>query len=183
MNSIYFIIAVVVIFVLLSLLLALIFSRRNRTKKLHSQFGTEYDHTVEAMGSKKKAQTELESRQNHVKTLNIRPLSMQERSRYMSDWTAIQAKFVDEPGQSIINADHLIMEVLQLLNYPISDFEQRAADVSVVYPEVVSNYRAAHAIAIKSEQKLANTEELRKAMIHYRSLFTELLGKESEAVG
>jgi len=130
------------------------------------------------MGGEKKAQTELEERRKHVEALDIRPLSLSERERYLADWTAVQSKFVDEPGQAIVDADRLIMQVMQTRAYPVSDFEQRAADISVNYPALVSNFRAAREIAVKNEQQQANTEELRQAMIHYRSLFEELLGTE-----
>jgi hypothetical protein len=113
--------------------------------------------------------------------LNIRPLSISERERYLADWTAVQAKFVDQPGQAIVEAGHLIMEVMRIRAYPVSDFEQRAADISVNYPALVSNYRAAREIAIKNEHHQADTEELRQAMIYYRSLFDELLKTETVA--
>jgi hypothetical protein len=181
-NSPYFIIIVVLVLVFLGAILGLVFARRRRAKRLQDQFGSEYDHTVEAMGSKKKGQKELDNRQKHVKTLNIRPLTVSESERYRADWTAVQARFVDEPGQAIESADRLIMEVMQLRGYPVSDFEQRASDVSVQYPKLVSNYRAARAIAVKNEQNEADTEELRQATILYRSLFKELLVTE-EVVG
>ena len=178
MNITYMLIIVVSILVVLGIILGLAFSSRNRSERLHDQFGTEYNHTVETLGDEKKAQTELEERQKHVKALEIRPLSDKEREHYQSDWAAVQSKFVDEPGQAIGDADRLIMEVMQLRNYPLSDFEQRAADVSVSYPKLVSNYRAAREIALKNDQLQANTEELRQAMIYYRSLFEELLETE-----
>ncbi|HET6846130.1 MAG TPA: hypothetical protein VFH29_04810, partial [Anaerolineales bacterium] len=112
----------------------------------------------------------------------IRPLSPAERERYAADWKSVQAKFVDEPGQATKEADRLIMEVMQLRAYPISDFEQRAADVSIQYPSLVAHYRAARVIALKNEQKHAGTEDLRQAMIHYRSLFDELLKSEDVLV-
>jgi hypothetical protein len=124
----------------------------------------------------------LDERQKHVEGLNIQPLSVAERERYLENWAAIQSNFVDEPGQAIINADRLIMEVMQIRAYPVSDFEQRAADISVNYPALVSNYRAEREIAVKNEQHQANTEELRQAMIYYRSLFEELLGTEAGEV-
>jgi hypothetical protein len=127
------------------------------------------------MGDEKKAQTELNERQKHVEALDIRPLSVSERERYLTDWTAVQSKFVDDPGQAIADAGRLIIEVMQLRAYPISDFEQRAADISVNYPALVSNYRAAREIAIKNERQQADTEELRQAMVYYRSLYEELL--------
>jgi len=181
MNPTYIIIAVVLVLVVFGAILAPIFARRKRSERFQKQYGTEYDRTVQTAGGEKKAQTELNERRKHVETLNIRPLSANERERYTADWTAVQAKFVDQPGQATVEADRLIMEVMQLRDYPVSDFEQRAADVSVQYPALVSNYRAAREIAIKNEQHHAGTEDLRQAMIHYRSLFDELLKAEGVA--
>jgi hypothetical protein len=181
MDTTYMIIiAAVLVILIVGVILAPIFMRRNRSKEIQEQFGAEYDHTVEALGDKKKALTELEERQKHVKSLNIRPLSDTEHERYTADWAAVQSKFVDEPGSAIEAADRLIMEVMQMRAYPVSDFEQRASDISVSYPDLVSNYRAARDIALKNEQGQANTEELRQAMIYYLSLFDELLESESE---
>jgi hypothetical protein len=182
MNTTYTIIAVVVVLVIIGLILGQVFSRRKRSERLHDQFGSEYDHTVEAMGDEKKAQTELDARQKHIKGLDIRELSVTEREHYLADWAEVQSKFVDEPGQAIVDADRLIIEVMQLRAYPVSDFDQRAADISVQYPDLVSNYRAAREIALKNKQGQASTEELRQAMIHYRSLFKELLGTETDVV-
>ena len=180
MNTTYIIIiAVVLVLVIAGALLGSVFARRKRSERLHNQFGPEYDRTVQTMGNEKKAQTELDERQKHVRALDIRPLSVSERERYLADWTAVQSKFVDEPGQAIVDADRLIIEVMQVRAYPVSDFEQRAADISVNYPALVSNYRAAREIAIKNEQHQADTEELRQAMVYYRSLFDELLGTET----
>jgi len=179
MNMTYpIIIAVVLTLLVVGVILALNFSRRNRSERLQDKFGTEYSHTVESLGDEKKAQTALEERQKHVKALDIRSLSNIERERYLADWALVQSEFVDEPGQAIVDADHLIMEVMQLRAYPVSDFEQRAADVSVSYPALVSNYRAARVIALKNEQRQADTEELRQAMLYYHSLFEELLETE-----
>ena len=182
MNTTYIIITVVLVLVIIGTILGLVFARRRRSERLHEHFGPEYDRTVQTMGDEKKAQTELNERQKYVEALDIRPLSVSERERYLADWTAVQSKFVDEPGQAITDADRLIKEVMQLRAYPVSDFEQRAADISVNYPALVSNYRAAREIALKNEQHQADTEELRQAMIYYRSLFDELLGTEA-AVG
>ena len=179
MNTRDVTILVLLVLVIVCAILVVVSARRRRSKRLHDQLGPEYDHTVQAMGSEKKAQTELEERRKRVEALDIRPLSASERERYLTDWTAVQSKFVDEPGQAIMDADRLIMQVMQTRNYPLADFEQRAADISVNYPALVSNYRAAREIAVKNEQHQADTEELRQAMIHYRSLFEELLGTES----
>ena len=179
MSPTYILIAVVLIVVIMGIILGPRFARRNRSDKYKDKFGPEYGHTVESMGSDKKAQTEMDNRQKHIDTLNIRSLSFRERERYLADWTAVQAKFVEQPGQATVEADHLIMEVMQLREYPISDFEQRAADISVNYPALVTNYRAARAIAEKNKLHQASTEELRQAMIYYRSLFDELLKSET----
>jgi len=181
-DSIYFILGVVGVLVLIGAIIGLGFARRKRTERLHEQYGPEYDHTVETLGTEKKAQAELDERQKHVKALEIHPLTVDERDRYLTEWKAVQSKFVDEPGKAIVDADRLIMEVMQLRAYPVADFDQRAADISVNYPALVTNYRAARVIAIKNEQNLANTEELRQAMIYYRSLFEELLDLEAVAV-
>jgi len=176
------IVTVVLILVILGVILGLVFARRGRSKKLRDHFGSEYEHTVEVLGDEKKAQLELEERQKHVGALDIHPLSASEHKRYLADWAAVQSKFVDEPGQAIVDADGLIMEVMQLRAYPLSDFEQRAADISVSYPALVSNYRAAREIALKNKQHQVDTEELRRAMIHYRSLFEELVVTEATVV-
>jgi hypothetical protein len=182
-NTVYIIIAIVLVLAIIGVLLGPGYARRKRSERLQEHFGPEYDHTVQTMGDEKKAQTELDERQKHVEALDIRPLSVDERERYLADWAAVQSKFVDEPGQAIVDADHLIIEVMQMRAYPVSDFDQRAADISVSYPELVSNYRAAREIAIKNKQHQADTEELRQAMIYYRSLFEELLKTEElEAV-
>ncbi len=183
MNNIsYLIVIAVLVLLVFGAILGWVFYRTRRSTRLQDKFGPEYQHTVDVMGSAHKAESELDARKKHVEALEIRPLSTTERDRYLADWTAVQSKFVDEPGKAVVDADHLIMEVMQLRAYPVADFEQRAADLSVRYPNLVSNYRAARVIAIKNEQKTANTEELRQAMIYYRSLFEELLDLETVVV-
>ena len=179
MTTAQMITAVVVVLVIIGAVLALVSTRRRRSERQHDELGPEYGRTVQAMGGEKKAQTELDERRKRVEALNIRPLSESERAGFLAAWTAVQSRFVDAPGQAIVDADHLIMQVMQTRAYPVADFEQRAADISVNYPALVSNYRAARAIAVKNEQHQADTEELRQAMIHYRSLFGELLGAEA----
>ena len=159
MNATYLIIAVVLVLVVVGAIFGVIFARRNRSQGFKNKFGTEYDRTVQSAGDEKKAQAELNERKKHVDSLDIRPLSSGERERYQAEWTAIQAKFVDQPGQATVEADHLIMDVMKVRAYPVSDFDQRAADISVNYPTLVSNYRAAREIALKNEQHSANTEE------------------------
>jgi hypothetical protein len=179
MDTMSIIGAIALLLVIVGAIWGPIFAHRRRAERFQSTFGSEYNHTVGTAGGEKEAQTELEGRRQHVETLNIRPLSASERQHYQAEWAAVQAKFVDQPGQATIEADHLIMEVMQLRDYPVSDFEQRAADVSVNYPALVTDYRAAHEVAIRNEQHHAGTEDLRQAMINYRSLFDELLEVET----
>jgi hypothetical protein len=177
MNSLYFILPVVLILVIFGLVLGIgAFIRRRNTREFRAQYGEEYDLAIKKLGSEKKAQAELRGREKHIDTMDIRPLTDVERLQYQKEWKNVQSKFVDEPGKAIESADHLIMEVMQLRNYPVSDFNQRAADVSVRYPELVKDYRAARAIAIKNTDQKATTEEMRQAMISYRSLFDQLVG-------
>ena len=143
MNTTYLIIIAVLVLVVVAIVLGPGLARRRRSKQLQEHFGAEYDHTVQTLGDEQKAQAALAERQKHVEALDIRPLSADERQRYLADWSAVQSKFVDEPREAIVDADRLIMEVMQLRNYPVSDFEERAADISVNYPALVSNYRAA----------------------------------------
>ena len=152
--------------------------KKSRSERLQSQFGDEYDRTVDRSGGRKAAEAELMDRQQRVEKMNIRPLSEPELRRFADRWHSTQADFVDEPGGAVAQADRLVGEVMQARGYPVGDFEQRAADVSVDHPAVVSNYRAAHALAVRHQRAQASTEDLRQAMMHYRALFTDLLESE-----
>lgn len=174
-ETIIMIVIGVVVLLALGLGAGWFLGNRRRSAELRERFGPEYDHTVQTIGDKRKAEEELETRRKRVESLNIRQLSSSEREHYLREWRAIQADFVDRPRHAIREADRLIQDVMQDRGYPVSDFEQRAADISVHYPEVVRNYRAAREIAARNERQEADTEELRQAMVHYRSLFEELL--------
>jgi hypothetical protein len=149
--------------------------RARRTEKLREGFGPEYERTVEETGSQRRAEAELEERVERHGRLDIRPLSQEARERYAESWRATQARFVDEPGAAVAEADRLVQAVMRDRGYPIDNFEQRAADVSVDHPHLVENYRAAHEISLSNDRGEATTEDLRQAMVHYRSLFEELL--------
>jgi hypothetical protein len=179
MISTFVIVIVVAFLVVFGVVIGLVYSGRTKhSKEMREQYGPEYDRLVKEKGSRKAAEAELKQRNKHVEGLNIRLLTSAERDRYQAEWKEVQAKFVDDPAGAIKEADRLIIEVMQVRNYPVSDFNERAADISVGYPELVSNYRAAHDIALKNEQKTADTEELRQAMVYYKSLFTELVVTE-----
>jgi hypothetical protein len=149
---------------------------KQRTQKLRSKFGPEYDRAIqEQHGNRKRAEMALENREKRVEMLHIRPLAREDRDRFAEAWRKEQARFVDDPRGAVEKADVLVAEVMKARGYPVSDFEQRAADVSVDHPQVVENYRAAHNIAARDKNGQAGTEDLRKAMVHYRALFEHLL--------
>jgi hypothetical protein len=158
--------------------LGVVFSRRQRTKNLQKQFGPEYGRIVSEVGNKSEAENELQARLDHVKSLDIQPLSEEQAERFAQEWRSTQAKFVDEPVLAIQEADRLIKRVMSAKGYPVEDFDQRAADISVDYPDLVVHYRGMRDIAHRSEQEEVSTEQMRQAMVHCRALFEELLGIE-----
>jgi hypothetical protein len=147
--------------------------RRGTTADLRQKFGPEYDRAVLAHGSK--AEAKLVDREKRVEMLKLRDLDAMEQERYSKQWQAVQSRFVDSPKGAIAEADDLVSAVMKVRGYPVADFDQRAADISVDHPRVVQNYRSAHQIALRAGKEGATTEELRTAMIHYRSLFEELV--------
>jgi hypothetical protein len=146
-----------------------------RTRTLQSRFGPEYDRTVETADSRRDAEADLKARADRRDELDIRPLAPGARERYVAEWQQVQARFVDDPDIAVREADVLIQQVMSDRGYPMNDFEQRAADVSVDHPDVVENYREAHRLSRAAATGDATTEDLRQAMQHYRSLFDELL--------
>lgn len=155
-------------------------SRRQRTKQLQEKFGPEYDHTVEELGSQHKAERDLAARLDHVSKLDVHPLTEQEIEQFTSEWQTTQAEFVDEPATALQKADELIGEVMQTRGFPVQDFEQRVADISVIYPDLVTDYRGLHSIALKDRDQKVTTEDMRKAMIHGRAIFENLVRQEVE---
>ena len=149
--------------------------RRSKTADLRQRFGPEYERAVLAHGSERKAEAKLADREKRVEKLSIRDLDSMEHERFSKRWEAVQSRFVDSPKGAVAEADDLVSSVMKTRGYPVSDFDQRAADISVDHPRVVENYRSAHEIALRVGKDQASTEELRAAMIHYRSLFEELV--------
>ncbi|HLW89406.1 MAG TPA: hypothetical protein VKR57_13005 [Terriglobales bacterium] len=147
--------------------------RRGTTAGLRQKFGPEYDRAVLTHGSKAEAQ--LADREKRIEKLNIRDLDPTEHERYSKQWQSVQSRFVDSPKGAVTEADDLVSSVMKARGYPLSDFDQRAADISVAHPRVVEDYRSAHGIALRVGKDAATTEDLRTAMIHYRSLFDELV--------
>jgi hypothetical protein len=169
---------VVVVVVALAALLAIawVLVRKQRTFNLRKRFGPEYDRAVSESGPQR-AESVLLEREKRVQKFSMRELSAEERERFLAEWRMVQSHFVDDPQAAVGEADLLVDRLMQARGYPTSDFEQRAADISVAHPGVVDNYRAAHQIALRHQQGQASTEDLRNALIYYRSLFDELLQK------
>jgi hypothetical protein len=160
----------------------LLYVRKRRTDRLRNQFGGgEYSRAIQVSGSRRQAEAALDKRAERVEALHIRPLAAADRTRFVESWTRVQARFVDSPGGAVTEADQLLGDVMATRGYPMSDFEQRAADISVDHPLVLDNYRAAHQTALRQTRGQASTEDLRGAMIHYRTLFDEMVQEPEPA--
>lgn len=168
------IIILIAVAIVVVLAIALLLIRQQRTAKLRRHFGAEYDRAVREGGTQR-AESSLLEREKRVEKFHLRELSAEERERFVTEWRVVQSHFVDDPEGAVSEAGILVDRLMQLRGYPMSDFEQRAANISVSHPLVVDNYRAAHQIALRHRQGQANTEDLRNAMIYYRSLFEEML--------
>jgi hypothetical protein len=170
----------ILVIVVIVVLVAVLLGQRRRTQRLQQQFGPEYQRTVARAGDQRSAEADLAAREQRRRELNIIALEPAARDRYLEAWRATQGRFVDDPAAATREADRLVAQVMRDRGYPVDDFEQRAADVSVDHPQVAENYRAAHAVYQANEQGLANTDDLRQAFVHYRSLFSELLDVEGD---
>ena len=156
-------------------IIAILLVMQRRKAALRQRFGPEYDRTVRERGSERAAQTALAERERRVEKFRIRDLDPTERQHFEQRWRSVQSQFVDDPRGAVIEADEAVSSLMGTRGYPMADFDQRAADLSVDHPHVVENYRAARAISVRHKKGEASTEDLRQAMIHYRSLFEELL--------
>ena len=181
MNTIplqWTIVAGVVVVALLAVAAWLFSQRKKQSARLQQRFGPEYGRTVGELGGRTKAESELKAREKRVEQLSITPLAPAEATRFSQAWSALQGRFVDNPKGVVLQADQLVRELMVKRGYPMGHFERRAADISVDHPTVVEHYRAAQAIAARDERGEADTEELRKAVVHYRVLFDEMLDVE-----
>ena len=175
------VIVIAVVAVLVIAALAWWFLTRRRRAALQDRFGPEYERTVDQADSRRQAEIDLRERQERRDELTIVPLDDSSRARFASEWTEVQARFVDQPAETVVEADALVMRVMRQRGYPIDDFEQRAADISVDHPDIVEHYRAGHALADRSRDGDADTESLRQAVVHYRELFARLLEDRVDA--
>src|ERR1035438_1911817 len=175
MNTQTWIILGVAAVIVLIALAAYLLYQKKQSRGLQERFGPAYRRAVKELGSRTQAETELKARQKLVEHFNIVPLAPAEAARFGQAWKTLQINFVDNPKAVVVQADELVRDLLLTRGYPMGDFERRAADISVDHPAVVANYRAAQVIAARNQRGEADTEELRKAVVHYRALFDELL--------
>jgi hypothetical protein len=177
-------IAIAAIVVIAAIAIAIVVARsansRKRTARLKERFGPEYERTLGETGEQRAAEAELAARERRRDELNIVALSPQAREKYAANWRALQTAFIDNPSTAVADADRLVIEVMRERGYPIDDFDQRAADISVDHPAVVENYRAAHHISLSQQQGNVDTEEERQAFVHYRALFAKLLETDED---
>jgi hypothetical protein len=170
------IIGAVIVAVIVIALISFFLARKRRSQNLRKRFGPEYDRVLKKEGEVRRAEGVLEMRARHREKFGLRSLTGATRAQFAERWRMVQSRFVDDPKGAVARADELVSEVMVARGYPMADFEQRAADISVDHPVVVENYRAAHDIALRHSRGQASTEDMRNAMVHYRSLFEELLG-------
>ena len=174
---------IIAIIVIIVCALVAFYLRRRRTEKLRARFGPEYERSIAESGDRRRAEVQLEKRTERVEKFHLRPLTPEDRARFTREWDRVQAHFVDAPAGAVAEADQLLGDIMATRGYPMGDFEQRAADISVDHPIVTQNYRAAHDIAVRHGAGKASTEDLRQAMVHYRLLFQELLKEHRERKG
>ena len=182
MSSTQMLVLLLVVAVIVIGAVVLLAMRKRRSRMLRERFGPEYDRVVQKEGDVQKGERVLEFRQKHRQKLKIRPLSPADRENFATQWRDAQAQFVDDPRGAVTLADGLVIDAMQARGYPVNDFEQQAEVLSVDHSVVIENYRAAHEIALRHGRGQASTEDLRKAMVHYRALFEELLGENREEV-
>jgi hypothetical protein len=183
MDDAWIWIVVIAAVVIVVALIAWAATRKRKTDELRERFGPEYDRALSRDGGRREGESELRERVERHDALNIQTLSPDAAARYRQEWRDVQARFVDAPDESLRRADGLITEVMQRRGYPMSDFEQRSADLSVEHAQTVQDYRAAHAISMQASQGQASTEDQRQGMVHYRALFDDMVGSGAETDG
>jgi len=151
--------------------------RQRRSASLRERFGDEYDRTVDAHGKRARAEAALEEREKRVASLDIRPLTAQQRDDAVREWREVKTVFVDSPVEAVHHADRLLSKIMQARGYPMADFERRYEDLTVDHGEVARYYREGHEITLRHEQGKASTEDLRQAMIHFEALFDDLVNE------
>ena len=163
------------IVVLVLIAVAWLVTRQQQSRRLRQRFGPEYERVVAERGDRARAESELRAREKRVERLNILPLSAADAAKFGQEWSVLQSRFVDNPRGVVMQADRLVRDLMIKRGYPMEDFEHRTADISVHHPTVVQTYRLTRAIAVRDQRGEASTEDLRKAVVYFRTLFDELL--------
>jgi hypothetical protein len=171
-------IAVIIVVVAVAVLVIAVMTAARR-RRLQRRFGPEYDRVVAEKQSQVRAENELAGRERRIQRLELRPLTVSSRAGYAAEWAAIQERFVDEPQRAVMEAQRLVVSVMTERGYPTEDSRQIMADLSVEHANTLDNYRMAQEIS--QNASAASTEDLRQAMVHYRALFSELLGRPDQA--
>jgi hypothetical protein len=153
--------------------------QRQRTARLRERFGPEYDRAVE--GGRRTGETELEERLQRRRRLPLSPPGQDERTRFEREWSEIEGQFEEAELPAVARADALATTILAASGYPMDSFEQRAADLSVDYPEEVGHYRRAHEAFRRADEGKATHEDLYEALQHYRALLDALLATDAPA--
>ncbi len=169
-------IAIAAVAALVAIGLMAIGVQRARTERLRQHFGSEYDRAIDRTGSRAAGERALVDRARQVNTFDIKPLTAVQRAQYRNDWVHIETRFIERPATAVVDADELVGAIMIARGYPMADFDEQAAHLSVQHPRVVDHYRAGHSVIGSEEQGSASTEDLRQAMLHYRALFADLVG-------
>ena len=176
----WILVAAIIVTVAVAIVAGIAVNRRHRTATLKERFGPEYERTVSAAGEQRAAENELAARERERNKLEILPLAPEAYVGYAHRWQTVQTAFVDDPSSAVGDADRLVTEVMRERGYPVDDFDQQAAHISVDHPLVVDNYRAAHAVHVSQQNGDVGTEAQRAAFVHYRALFEQLLETQTE---
>jgi hypothetical protein len=153
---------------------------QRRSVRLRKRFGSEYDRTLSEIGDRKEAELDLARREKRLERLHIRPLNQRDRERFLGEWTATQAMFVEDPARAVDDADRLVNSIMTARGYTSRNATERFENVSAAYPRVVAGYREAYDVLNDYRTGKTSTENLRRAMVNYREVFDELLGDAHE---
>lgn len=178
-TTIVIIVVAAVVLIALLLVATIVLRQRKDRRDVREHFGPEYDR-LEQERDENAAVDELKDRQQRVDQFDVRELDPSRREHFQRQWRAVQLEFVEEPSSAIARGDALIQDVMRERGYPVEDFEQRAADLSVDHPEVVQHYRQGHQLASRNRAGEATTEQLREGFVHYRELFARLVGQPAD---
>lgn len=174
--SIGALVATIVVLIIILILIIIPVGKAKRRSRLQARFGPEYDRVVRERQSRRTAEAELAARERRVRKLRLRDLPGDARDSYGVQWIEVQERFVDEPSAAIADAQALVETVMRDRGYPLAEFQETVADLSVAHARTLDHFRAAYDVSQRAAKGNVATEELRIALLRYRELFSELLG-------